>query len=805
MGGQFLLLLLCSSFLLAVSCVWLPEKVLMSAGQYRERGKAFTSYYDLMTAETVSDEKTKVRRSRVRRNGAETSTQRSPKGKGAYEKPTIGNQQELHWGKPQKTTVPPITQDPSLSCFPYDSCASRCGENQTGPTIGYVCNCDQLCEIYRDCCADYRHFCIKKVRISSDGNTDEPPGDNVFVDIFIPHGKFPAKTTTTNAPTTTTAVTTPSPRSVQPLERNEFECVTIDEYPQATIWAQTSCDPNWQRNDIASRCQATRGEGILSKLPVQGTDGFTYRNLYCAQCNKVPDIAAYWISVSACFTSPPNDVLTDPDSLAQYLNKDCTTVFQIPEEALYRPRKCVPSVDTCIRQEAYDLKYLQWMKGCYEGYQSLVLGQILKSGTYVYKNLNCALCNGVDTERVQCAYPRFQLEELLPEDVLQSGEEFGLFPKPSLKGASDSERISLIPYAVITNYNEEGDESTFIVDTQSGNVIPVPQNCDEGMVFDPYLGECRQVYCAEGFILVDNECVFEVPPLPTSHDYEGRKNRTMDDQITISISISLSIVLGSEATPSPEIKDDLIDLIANWLNVTEWNYTKPEEPISLNVSFWTVAEANLTSNGLNFLKFTLIMDNLNSTIHNISNVFGELVRFNVMNVQVIIDGVPIKVDWNDFERFVDALRGNLIPLKLFFTVCKSGNATMYLSDEVTFKEGGDCPLMYVEEIDREYNCREMLLLNYDPEIDINHQNFSMITCEGMPTLDASCVRIRLNGSEYTLLNNGSIVIISSGEMFHPKDYLILGGDTVEICTDYTPFIKNVFVVQFLFSQTQWIY
>ena len=832
MDVQFMMIVFCSCFLLAVSCAWVPEKILSSSGGYRERGKTFhveNDDDDIFAADDQPRKRREISGGESRTIGPWPTYDVDGGGNIQWANPLkpvgndIINTKKIEPSEPTTTSVvsdPVVFTKPTprgpINCNPYDSCASRCDERYRfiePKGAGYVCNCDDLCVMYGDCCADYVYYCVTMFKEENERDLETSTINDFFLNIFVPFdgGESPVKTTPPISPTI--VPTTAPPRKQPELSESRpdnFDCVDIDEFPQGSFWARTRCDPKWDHLDTAALCHATKMDGILSKLPVEGSDGFTYRNLYCAQCNYVPSHLVYWISVSACFQPPPENITTDPDCLAHYLNEHCKTVFQIPKDSAAPPRSCVPSIDTCDREDANsDLGYLHWRQGCLEGYQSLVLGQLIKSDTEVYKNLNCALCNGVDLTRVSCAYPEIELLELKTGEHFEQSafEPTGKYSgPPSLRAGED---INLIPYAVITNYNEDGDENTVIVDTKSGAVVPIPQHCEEGMVFDPYLGECRQVYCAEGFNLIGNECVREIiPAVPTCASCydDGPNNRTDEDEITITIGISVTVQIDSDTTPSPELKDDFIDLIANWFNVTEWNYTNPEDPHEFNVSFWTVAEANLTTNALNFVKFTLLLEHMgtNTTFTNLTRFTGDLVSFNVFNVQVMVDGKTIDVDWSDFNRFVDALRGNLIPLKLFFTACgNNGNSTLYLSEEVTFLESGDCPVAYVPEKNRQYNCREMLMLNYDPGIDINQQNFSIITCEGMPTLEHSCVRIRLNASEYILHPNGSIVVISSGELYNPKEYLVIG-DSVEVCTTFTTFIKEIYVVDFEFTHLQWI-
>ncbi|KAJ7371551.1 hypothetical protein OS493_024893 [Desmophyllum pertusum] len=202
---------------------------------------------------------------------------------------------------PPFTTALPTLNDKDVNitmhCESYwFSCRGRCtGERELGGTEERLqCFCDNSCEMFKDCCADFDQFC------SSSGTSAKEQ----------------------NNP-----------------DNEQWKCVESDLLAKALgVWMISSCPSNWTQEEVEERC--TSESEIISydnhkdNLPVIDRKGNTYKNHYCAQCHgsNLRELLFYNLQFN-CDVPVPNDYQGNQilKSLFSFCSNSNIVYWQPPE------------------------------------------------------------------------------------------------------------------------------------------------------------------------------------------------------------------------------------------------------------------------------------------------------------------------------------------------------------------------------------------------------------------------------------------------------------------------------------------
>ncbi|XP_072028368.1 uncharacterized protein [Amphiura filiformis] len=233
-----------------------------------------------------------------------------------------------------------------------------------------------------------------------------------------------------------------------------FTCTPLQD-PRFAVMLINKCPSNWGNDFIRSICEAqvpARHQQIIQTWPVFDEYGDNYQNIFCAICNSLsittvqPWNISYRLSLDEQYTS----------------NKECAISGQGSKYFGKRLRFCV----------------LQAFQSCPDTYVNQSIAETCQSYTdYIcsgggkyYKNIQCALCNGVKVN-TDSSINLCILSHRDHEAILHS----------------------------IWNFNDE-----VLAATQRNAV-----SCEgKDFVFDPYTGHCRTLSCSPGFQLNRNsDCV----------------------------------------------------------------------------------------------------------------------------------------------------------------------------------------------------------------------------------------------------------------------------------------------------------
>ena len=296
------------------------------------------------------------------------------------------------------------------------------------------CGCDAQCMLYNDCCPDYEIFC-------SDGERREPEYGNTTDDYYDYLD--------------TIRETIPQTIEKRTVQHFQYTCFTPRLTPKLPYYMITKCPDDATHEEDQLCINNTQG-GLDALVPVYvRSDGLYYANRYCADCHGHRNVSLLEFFSLKC----KGDSNTPPSF------QECQDLLAFSFEWVFEPmpRTCDPKV---INNCPY-LEEDQISKAC-NSYSANV-----QSGSDTYKNVHCALCNGVNETSNACE--------------VSAGRG----------GAVDPVSI---PLTVLFDFTGGT--------LQQRQAISTPIVCPEYFTYNSELRECRRVNCPAGAILQVNQCIY---------------------------------------------------------------------------------------------------------------------------------------------------------------------------------------------------------------------------------------------------------------------------------------------------------
>ncbi|KAJ7371541.1 hypothetical protein OS493_024881 [Desmophyllum pertusum] len=270
---------------------------------------------------------------------------------------------------PQSSTTTLNDKDVNITmhCESYwFSCRGRCTqERELGGTEERLqCFCDNSCEIFRDCCADFDQYCsLSGISAQQTKNPDN---------------------------------------GLWQCTKNKFLDDVIG------VWMISVCPRNWSHDEIKERCSKYASlsyDNHKDTLPVIDRKGITYKNHYCAQCHGVDlkDLVFYSLQFTCDVPAPKANNRQDR---LKFLFTFCNLFFwQPPKGATRRYCHYIKQNDYCFDNSLPT----EVQQKCINGSLRVVY---LKSIIKGFKGANffnpyCALCSKVKS--VVCGPGPFKL------------------------------------------------------------------------------------------------------------------------------------------------------------------------------------------------------------------------------------------------------------------------------------------------------------------------------------------------------------------------------------------------------------
>ena len=702
-------------------------------------------------------------------------------------------------------------------CGFVDSCFGRCGSGPLdkdsifsylnsghGPSAlatTFTCFCDMQCSTFGDCCRDFSRYC--GFGIASEDPTHK---SNIKTELALVSDEHHTNATqvTDNGGGENAGFSVDDIKGIEPPNK----CAHVDQVESGSIWIRTECHADWEDANIAVLCYNIDYRDDIAVLLVQDEYGITYRNIFCAQCNFVKAFW-FWILDSYCYGEFPSSILGRPDLLPPYLNTQCLTRFRVPFGQMFRP--CLEVVGTCPNQEQRDPDYEINAYKCRSGHESLVTFDSISSkitGSRIFKNEFCAECSGIQPSNISCPTKELLQGHYLP-NAIHTDE---LLEKIISRGGTET-----VTHRIVTNYNIRGTMTATVVYRDDGYLVPIVYTCEEGMVFDPYLGACRQLHCSDGYILLHDECV------PSKATDELSDDEVMEIQEVLISAINETIGLDDELVVTIQV---ILDFDTPDKKKSGNNPRIPANPSSddllvSNGTNWKIYFSSLSQNTTNpdntddklyELTITMVFEDT-SMFPYIKDQFSQLVRnladLNSANeINIYVNDVCIVSHDEDNWLPSEVINGNVTDLNYLINRCENGNVTVILSNDFVMYTGNSsaheasCPVIYVNSTSKVYDCADNYIFGYDPTASSSEQHYGAVVCDVTSPLDPSCELLLLNETECDIFPNGTM-ITDSGVVYSPGEYYITP-EGIEVCNVYSNVISEFTVIFFNFSDPQTI-
>ena len=302
---------------------------------------------------------------------------------------------------------------------------------------------------------------------------------------------------------------------------NELVTASVCErFGNQSMYVVKSCPADYPVGDVSSYCEGDpTSEDLLQRLPVtEARYGVTFKNIYCAVCHEYStrDVI-FWTMEVECLlrkikkkkkmksnTKDRYDIM--PSSTGN--NTSNATYYDVTKTCLgykynfFKPenipplRRCLPKLtSTCMDTWQNNTVLSQ----CEQGAQATVY-----LGLFAYKNIYCAMCNGVNANDGLCN----QAPDI--DEILRREEERKKPPH-------------LISVSVLLDFNSR----SVTVHDRSLNL---DKSCDPDSVYDITTDSCRKVVCRPGLILRDGQCTPTSNSTARNISPNKHANSSIDDE-----------------------------------------------------------------------------------------------------------------------------------------------------------------------------------------------------------------------------------------------------------------------------------
>ena len=254
-----------------------------------------------------------------------------------------------------------------------------------------------------------------------------------------------------------------------------FECEVIPEIGNSFgVFYVNRCSPEWSDEEIKTLCETRQyGDDVLLGLPVSenGTD-ILFKNMYCAFCNQRYDFQ-FWKPEMTCEVSKNDTTNYTISSIT-----GCKMVFLPPSrDIVLKYRKC--PLQGIIQSCPPDVINEEVIYRCEQGNTSYVFAAL-----QTFKNIACAECHGIPTNRILCEPAEVTTLSLVPP-----------MPKDKRKWYS---------FRVLVDFNsEEGEFGELSKETD----LKFSEMCSDEEIYDPFTEKCRKIFCIPPRIAVKGKCI----------------------------------------------------------------------------------------------------------------------------------------------------------------------------------------------------------------------------------------------------------------------------------------------------------
>ena len=492
------------------------------------------------------------------------------------------------------------------------------------------------------------------------------------------------------------------------------------------------CDSTWRNEITRALCEEPGKQNDLYSLtPVSYGDQLSFKNVYCAICNRknISGISAWPFEAECDFTSTDVRNDTTDDEMIIFLMSNCSRwYFVAPPSDSTAGRRCNKELeDTCDDRNDTDSVALK------DACHSFVAESKYFGGAYpvTYRNPLCILCS-TSSGNTSVSLP-------------DSMKECMFFTESGIIIPGGSPPLSVL--IDFTSFHYQG----VYDDNPETNII----SCDETEVFDPFLAKCASLSCPNGYQPLNRSCVL-------IHNYHIGCLQEYKTPSVITAKCEQKVITRSECAPSWYLADEL----SSWLN--DNIFSAP----NLTVVDISVRWQNLSSTDHQHGS----CDQVTTLSANISKSFS-LLKTSLENVSDVVFRSPENKTCQVTEIDIsigclleeDSVCSNRSIILAEFETLSTGNETTFYSD-ITNASYGTTDSLYT------------LRFQFNIPVGAFLHNETLQVCITPDPL--TCPMVELNASLFHFVNESFIYHLPSNTSFGPEEFVLTDEGTVKVCSFY---------------------
>ena len=631
------------------------------------------------------------------------------------------------------------------------SCTDRCGSSLPDSRS---CQCDHECLSLGDCCLDYEHLCIPlAIRHHTRMVASSLPGPDTSLSSSVSQEDEGNRTASSefigdNFLIPPSVIVANYPDFDLSLRRSHMhlgdrDCVKVGNYKHF-LFVKKCMDSAYSGSQLEQQCQmATSTLDFLASLPVAVTNGTHYRNIYCAFCSGIQYKDIYFWKIGFDCGSDriqthhyQGDVLDTVGIMMKLCDYD---ILPNLAPGTQIPRSCTQeqeSEDRCRCSRGSAQNTCQQLRDTYS-YPVIVHGNW-------YKNVHSAFCNeefnGTGSTNITCSFDNWIRDK--------NSRPFSL---PMLF------TFSIKDGALLTTSTNE-----FVMSPNSSS-------CDINEWFDPFLKECRAIYCPSNTFVIDGVCVKNLKP----------SNLTFDQCSTNSSFWKQKYEEKLQETDKYRQRTSWLKIRAvsnhesalNLIMVT-FRVTLKSEKLDVNIKNLKTVSSSTRNDTLHTqsIVFELHLTDNTSDFTNMPSAIRRAVRLLAYDSGITMS--VRSVEWKTYES-----------LSVHTDICTESQGDVFLrvlwaKDTTDYSDGEYDELLLNEDMFNEYQPKKLTIFT-----DNNKEwsRFNLHCCSS-PLM---CRQISFNSTEFDWDNvlNGTLLHKASGIVIPSDMFSLDGNGFVRVCED----------------------
>lgn len=258
-----------------------------------------------------------------------------------------------------------------------------------------LCSCDNLCQLFQDCCFFYDQQCRGLERKTSQTNKQSARQSGNTTSIQRPRNVTDNRSSFNNKINLNTITCIDQLCGhLQCTSHHLIGHLFHDGRTTRYYWLVSSCPESQKNSTLSKYCENPDLVKLSSHIPVSDAlTGISFRNIFCALCHNFQELVPWKINIFSARIQRVSDY--SHEDLVKMAMSMTDNIFSILFEPEIKSRECIPD-HMLLAKECNETgqwkEYDSQLEALCESYTNPILAKV--SRRKQLKNYHCALCNG---------------------------------------------------------------------------------------------------------------------------------------------------------------------------------------------------------------------------------------------------------------------------------------------------------------------------------------------------------------------------------------------------------------------------